>query len=90
MWDRLRELHKATEGRHMLDLFAADPARATRFAVQSGDLRLDYAKTNIDDDTRAALLALCDRVGLAARPEAILGTRPEPAAGARSGPADLM
>ncbi|MEO0391530.1 MAG: glucose-6-phosphate isomerase [Pseudomonadota bacterium] len=62
MWDALKQHAAAASKRHILDLFAADPARADAFRVQIGDLLLDYAKTNIDPATRAALLDLAKDV----------------------------
>ncbi|WP_424986539.1 glucose-6-phosphate isomerase [Microbulbifer sp. S227A] len=66
-WTRLNELHKAAASRRMLDLFAADPARAERFSAQSGDLRLDYSKTLVDAGIMEALFALCDEADVAGR-----------------------
>lgn len=53
-----------------------DAARASGFAVQTGDLRLDYAKTNIDATGRAALIDLLDRVDFAARRTAMFTGQP--------------
>jgi len=68
------ELHKirAAQGaRHMLDLFTQDPDRATTFSVETGDMRFDYAKTQIDAETRNALIKLCVSARLADRREAM-------------------
>ncbi|MEY8837663.1 glucose-6-phosphate isomerase, partial [Cribrihabitans sp. XS_ASV171] len=70
MFEALQRLAARQEGR-ILDLFAADPERAARFSVESGGLLLDYSKTRIDAEVRAALLALCDARGLAERREAM-------------------
>ncbi len=67
MWTDLKTRHAAVKDRHILDLFTADPGRAEGFGVQIGDMRLDYSKTNIDAETRAALIGLCDAAGLAER-----------------------
>ncbi|GGN86901.1 glucose-6-phosphate isomerase 1 [Streptomyces albiflavescens] len=40
------------------ELFAADPARAERYVVRVGDLRIDYSKHLITDETLALLLEL--------------------------------
>lgn len=45
-------------------LFAADPGRAARYTVVLDDLALDWSKTAIDDDARAALFALARAAGL--------------------------
>ena len=53
-----------------------DAARAQAFAAQAGDMRLDYAKTNIDEDGRQLLIDLLDRVGFAAKREAMFTGAP--------------
>ncbi|MFF4250237.1 glucose-6-phosphate isomerase [Streptomyces sp. NPDC001663] len=40
------------------ELFAADPSRAERYVVRVGDLRIDYSKHLIDDETLALLQEL--------------------------------
>ncbi|AVO36457.1 glucose-6-phosphate isomerase [Pukyongiella litopenaei] len=67
IWDTLRGQHDALNGRRILEMFAADPRRAARFSATADDMRLDYSKTLIGDAERAALVALCDAVGLADR-----------------------
>ncbi|MEX0319618.1 MAG: glucose-6-phosphate isomerase [Ruegeria sp.] len=76
MFDRLQALAAEAQGRHILDLFAADPDRAARYSAETGDMRLDYSKTHIDDAVREELLALCDRADLAARREAMFTGAP--------------
>ncbi|MEX0286733.1 MAG: glucose-6-phosphate isomerase [Paracoccaceae bacterium] len=71
MWHDLSTRFAATRERKILDLFDADPNRAEDFNVETSDMRLDYSKTNIDDDTRSALIALCDTADLAARRDAM-------------------
>ncbi|WP_406839680.1 glucose-6-phosphate isomerase [Streptomyces sp. AHU1] len=58
-WTAL-ENHRAITMRdpRLRDLFAADPARAERYAVQVGDLRIDYSKHLITDETLALLQEL--------------------------------
>ncbi|MCB1343423.1 MAG: glucose-6-phosphate isomerase, partial [Pseudooceanicola sp.] len=75
-WDDLKALRAAAEGRHILDLFAQDPARADAFSVEALGMRLDFSKTNMDEGQRAALIALCDAAGLAARREAMFSGAP--------------
>ncbi|MFE4799780.1 glucose-6-phosphate isomerase [Streptomyces sp. NPDC056708] len=55
-WTALED-HRAGELRHpqLRDLFAADPARAERYTVRAGDLRIDYSKHLITDETLALL-----------------------------------
>ena len=70
-WQHLARLGEASRDIHILDLFAADPDRAEGFAVQGDGMLLDYAKTSIDSDTRAALLALAESAGLPGRRDAM-------------------
>jgi len=65
-WERLADLHRQVAERSVLSLFD-DPDRAARFSIRLGDLLFDYAKTNIDDAVRDALVALADATGVAER-----------------------
>ncbi|MFF4349126.1 glucose-6-phosphate isomerase [Streptomyces sp. NPDC001530] len=58
-WVALED-HRAGELLHprLRELFAADPARAERYAVRVGDLRIDYSKHLITDETLALLQEL--------------------------------
>ncbi|MCX4987391.1 MULTISPECIES: glucose-6-phosphate isomerase [unclassified Streptomyces] len=58
-WVALED-HRATALLHprLRELFAADPARAERYVVQVGDLRIDYSKHLITDETLALLQEL--------------------------------
>ncbi|MFE4051118.1 glucose-6-phosphate isomerase [Streptomyces sp. YIM B13518] len=42
------------------ELFAADPSRAQRYVVRVGDLRIDYSKHLVNDETLALLLELAE------------------------------
>ncbi|GHH95092.1 glucose-6-phosphate isomerase [Streptomyces capillispiralis] len=42
------------------ELFAADPSRAQRYVVHVGDLRIDYSKHLVTDDTLALLVELAE------------------------------
>ncbi|MDN0198511.1 glucose-6-phosphate isomerase [Streptomyces sp. S.PNR 29] len=44
--------------RNLRELFAADPGRAERYVVRVGDLRIDYSKNLVTDDTLALLQEL--------------------------------
>jgi glucose-6-phosphate isomerase len=46
------------------ELFAADPARAERYVVRVGDLRIDYSKHLITDETLALLQELATATGV--------------------------
>ncbi|WP_327420633.1 glucose-6-phosphate isomerase [Streptomyces sp. NBC_01527] len=58
-WTALED-HRAGELRHLQlrDLFGADPGRAERYTVSVGDLRIDYSKHLITDETLALLQEL--------------------------------
>ncbi|PIM71703.1 glucose-6-phosphate isomerase [Streptomyces sp. JV178] len=58
-WAELGD-HRAGPMLHasLRELFAADPGRAERFVVHAGDLRIDYSKHLITDETLALLLEL--------------------------------
>ncbi|MFD4228241.1 glucose-6-phosphate isomerase [Streptomyces sp. NPDC058545] len=58
-WTALED-HRAEKLRHLQlrDLFAADPGRAERYTVSVGDLRIDYSKHLITDETLALLQEL--------------------------------
>jgi glucose-6-phosphate isomerase len=74
MWDKLKEHHATIADRRFAEMVDAD--RAAEFVVQMGDMRLDYAKTNIDAEGRALLLALLDDAGVAAKREAMFAGEP--------------
>ncbi|MDO5642688.1 MAG: glucose-6-phosphate isomerase [Paracoccus sp. (in: a-proteobacteria)] len=57
LWTRLQAL-RPDGARRITALFDADPARAQDFAIHAGGMVFDYSKTNIDAETRAALLDL--------------------------------
>ncbi|MGW1721702.1 glucose-6-phosphate isomerase [Streptomyces sp. NPDC002306] len=58
-WTALAD-HRAAwqSGTRLRELFAADPARAERYVVRVGDLRIDYSKHLVTDETLALLREL--------------------------------
>jgi glucose-6-phosphate isomerase len=56
-WTALED-HRAEWHARLRDLFANDPGRAQRYVVQVGDLRIDYSKHLITDETLALLQEL--------------------------------
>jgi glucose-6-phosphate isomerase len=70
-WKALERHHGELAGRHLRDLFAADPGRAERFAVEAVGLFLDYSKNRITDETLRLLVQLAEESGLAGRIEAM-------------------
>ncbi|MBN7786115.1 glucose-6-phosphate isomerase [Ponticoccus gilvus] len=71
MFETLKSLAKGLGDRRIEDLFA-DAGRADAFSLEALGMRLDYAKTQIDDDIRAALLDLAESRGVAARRDAMV------------------
>ncbi|MBQ2262146.1 MAG: glucose-6-phosphate isomerase [Loktanella sp.] len=74
VWNKLRAHHAATADRRFETLL--DAARAADFSATAGDMRLDYAKTNIDADARGLLFDLLDQTGVAAKRDAMFTGAP--------------
>ncbi len=72
-WEALVAHQRAMAGMTLRELFAADPARAGRYAAEAGDLFLDYSKHRITDETVVLLTALARRAELRARIDAMFG-----------------
>ncbi|MET9472219.1 glucose-6-phosphate isomerase [Streptomyces sp. NPDC002922] len=72
-WTALED-HRAGELRHLQlrDLFAADPGRAERYTVNVGDLRIDYSKHLITDETLALLQELATATDVSGLRDAML------------------
>ncbi|MEH0548244.1 glucose-6-phosphate isomerase [Streptomyces sp. B21-105] len=56
-WTALAD-HRAGRQAGLRDLFATDPQRAERYVVRVGDLRIDYSKNLVTDETLALLQEL--------------------------------
>ncbi|MEV0235490.1 glucose-6-phosphate isomerase [Nonomuraea sp. NPDC050786] len=72
-WAALGKHHEELAGRHLRELFAADPGRAERMTVTAGDLYLDYAKHRATGETIDLLVSLAERAGLRDRISAMFG-----------------
>ena len=72
-WDALAAHHRQIKGVHMRELFAKDPKRGERFAVEAAGIYLDYSKNRITDDTLNLLVQLAEEAGLRARTAAMFG-----------------
>ncbi len=70
IWKSLKSRQAAVKERPLLALFE-EQDRAADFVVQTSGMRFDYAKTNIDRDTRADLIKLAGDAGLAAKRDAM-------------------
>ncbi|MCX7006828.1 MAG: glucose-6-phosphate isomerase, partial [Kiritimatiellaeota bacterium] len=64
-WLALQKHATALKKLSLRKLFADDPDRATRFALQVGDLYLDFSKNRITSETLKLLVALARRMKLA-------------------------
>ncbi|MCB9613865.1 MAG: glucose-6-phosphate isomerase [Sandaracinus sp.] len=72
-WKALEKHATAMRGAHLRQLFADDPKRGERLAVEAAGLYYDYAKQRVTDETLQALLALADACDLRAKIDAMFG-----------------
>jgi glucose-6-phosphate isomerase len=70
-WKALVAHHKKIRDVHLRQLFADDPKRGERMAVEAVDLYLDYSKNRITDETLKLLLGLAEESGLRQRIDAM-------------------
>lgn len=67
----LDDLSQLPRPAHLRELFADDPGRADRYVVEVGDLRIDYSKHRLTDQTLDALLQLAADSDVATRRDAM-------------------
>ncbi len=70
-WKGLQAHSQRIHGKHLRDLFAADPARGERFTVEAAGIFLDYSKNRITDETVKLLLQLAEESGVREKIEAM-------------------
>ena len=70
-WAALRKHHGRMRDVHLRTLFAEDPGRGERLALEAASLYLDYSKNRVTDETLRLLLALAEAAGLRARIDAM-------------------
>jgi glucose-6-phosphate isomerase len=70
-WEALEAHYGSVKDKRLRDLFAADPGRAGRFAVEAAGLFLDYSKNRLTDDTLRLLAGLARARGLEAKRDAM-------------------
>jgi glucose-6-phosphate isomerase len=70
-WKALAEHFSEIRGQHLRDLFAADPQRGKRLAVEAEGLYFDYSKNRLTDETLGLLLALARASGVQERTRAM-------------------
>jgi glucose-6-phosphate isomerase len=67
----LQRHYDTIKGRHLRDLFKADPTRGQRLALEACGLYVDYAKHRVTDETLHLLLDLARESDLEARRDAM-------------------
>jgi glucose-6-phosphate isomerase len=70
-WSALERHYGEIRDLHLRDLFASDPGRGERFAVEGAGLYLDYSKNRITDETVRRLIDLAAESGLAEHRDAM-------------------
>jgi glucose-6-phosphate isomerase len=70
-WKALEEHYQKVRDLHLRTLFAEDPGRGERFALEAVGIYLDYSKNRITGETLRLLLALAEDSGLRERIEAM-------------------
>ena len=70
-WKALEAHYRNIHAVHLRELFARDPQRGERLAVEAADVYLDYSKNRIIDDTVTLLVGLAEECGLRARIDAM-------------------
>ncbi|WP_306183686.1 glucose-6-phosphate isomerase [Streptomyces sp. MK5] len=63
-WAALAKHREQLAGTGLRDLFAADPSRAERYTLRVGDLRIDYSKNLVTDETLRLLRELAAATGV--------------------------
>lgn len=70
-WKALATHHEKVRDVQLRQLFDDDPQRGQRFALEAGDLYLDYSKNRITDETLRLLTALAEECKLGEHIEAM-------------------
>jgi glucose-6-phosphate isomerase len=70
-WEALASHQASIRDRHLRELFAEDPERGRRFALEAEGIYLDYSKNRITAETLRLLVALAEAAGLRERIEAM-------------------
>src|SRR6266487_3723407 len=66
-WQKLEEHYHKARNLHLRTLFAEDPHRGKRFALEAVGIYLDYSKNRVTDETMRLLLELAESAGLRER-----------------------
>jgi len=71
VWNELEAHKREIAGLHLRELFARDPGRGERLAVEAAGIYLDYSKNRVSDETLRLLVRLAEAVDLRGRIEAM-------------------
>ena len=74
-WAALQSHFADVRGRHLRDLFAGDPRRASALCAETDGVYLDYSKNRLTAKTIQLLVALAERAGLRQRIDAMFAGR---------------
>src|SRR6266850_1831883 len=72
-WKALASHYKTISKLHLRQLFADDPKRGQRMAIEAAGFYLDYSKNRVTDETLQLLLQLAEESGLRAGIDAMFG-----------------
>ena len=72
-WQAVMAHHETIRDRHLRDLFAEDPERATRLTADGAGLFLDYSKHRVTDETMELLLSVARAARVEERRVAMFG-----------------
>jgi glucose-6-phosphate isomerase len=70
-WQALERHHTEIEGRHLREIFDADPGRGDRLTAEAAGLFLDYSKNRVTDETMRLLVELAVESGMPERRDAM-------------------
>src|SRR6202521_5871152 len=70
-WKALQAHYEDVRGTHLRTLFADDPKRGERLAVEAEGIFLDYSKNRVTDETIKLLVQLAEESGLRTRIDAM-------------------
>jgi glucose-6-phosphate isomerase len=70
-WIALETHSEVMKSVHLRQLFARDPSRGERLAVEGAGVYFDYSKNRINDETISLLLQLANECGLRGRIDAM-------------------
>lgn len=72
-WKALEAHYTTIQGKHLKELFATAPERASDFSIQWNDFYIDYSKNRIDKTTKKLLVDLAKEVKLEEAIQAYFG-----------------